>query len=269
MRRLGSGVSTVGLLLLAAVHARGASEYVTPATGEEQRLLTESVNPGWSPSALSGEQLGPWASRFTLYDPPALRAELQSDDRLAGGGAPFSQHWNGSSSLEYREISSYPAQFFNGFKLVAGAELALLGVMMALPKEVTKWQDDFVQDAMRNLGEAYTSPPVWDQDDWALNYVGHPYAGSIYYNCVRAQGGTVFGSFMFGLFASTMWEYFVEAVAERPSTQDLIVTPVTGAILGELTHQLTTAMKKNGTTFPEKVVITVLNPASVIFRGYH
>jgi hypothetical protein len=167
-----------------------------------------------------------------------------------------------------RSVPSCFHMVTKGSALIVGFELAMMGVMMAMPRESMKWEPDFVQDATRNVGNHITSAPVWDEDDWKLNYLGHPYAGSLYYNTVRAQGASVGQSFLFALGASTFWEYFVEATAEPASTQDLIVTPVAGAILGELVHRLTLSMKKNGTSFLEGIVITVLNPTHVVMRGY-
>ena len=86
--------------------------------------------------------------------------------------------------------------------------------------------------------EAFTSPPIWDKDDWAFNYVGHPIAGSYYYNSVRSQNATWLESFLFATFQSCVWEYVIEGLAERPSIQDLIVTPIGGVIIGEPIHIL-------------------------------
>lgn len=164
--------------------------------------------------------------------------------------------------------STYGRQFLNGCKIIGGVELGVLTMLMLMPRSFTRWEEDYMQDAVRNLKRAYTSPPVWDQDHWFHNYLSHPYGGSIYYNTVRAQGATPFQSFIFSAFISTAWEYVIEAIAERPSTQDLFITPVVGSVLGELVHQAANGMKKNGCTFPEKVLITVLNPMEVVFNGY-
>lgn len=273
MRRPRRIASSTYCLLLAAllsgtVYADDRASAENPGSdGLDAHLLLESVNPCLSRSAMGHGDTRSWSSRFTLYDPPSSdisRTGRSLDavwyDAVAGG-----RYGAGYSAAD----RTYPEMFFNGFKVVAATELALLAVMVALPREITKWEDDFVGDAAANLGTHLRSMPVWDQDDWALNYVGHPYAGSIYYNAIRSQGGTPFQGFLFSLFASTMWEYFIEGVAERPSTQDMLVTPIGGAILGEGIHLLTKKMMEGGTSFPEKVIITVLNPMSVVFRGYH
>jgi hypothetical protein len=184
-------------------------------------------------------------------------------------GVPAPELTMSSGGMKGHEQRSYFHMVTRGSAAVLGFELALMGVMMAMPRDAMKWEPDFVQDAVRNIGNHLVSPPVWDEDNWKLNYLGHPYAGSLYYNAVRAQGASPWQSFLFALGASTFWEYTVEATAEPASTQDLIVTPVAGALLGELFHRATLAMKKNGTSFVEGVIISLINPTHVVMKGYH
>jgi len=151
---------------------------------------------------------------------------------------------------------------------IGGAELFGITVLMLSPKEVTGWSSDWTQDAWRNVKRSLSTPPVWDDDDWQINYVGHPIAGSFYYNSLRSQHASIFHSFLFATAQSFIWEYFIEATAEKPSTQDLIVTPVVGAILGESTHRLTMNMRRNGFNFFEKVFVIIFNPMFAINNGF-
>jgi hypothetical protein len=158
--------------------------------------------------------------------------------------------------------------FLKGWIPLTGAEFVLLGVTAALPKDWTGWSANFVRDGINHMERAYTNPPVWDTDSWFHNYVGHPYGGSVYYNTVRSQGATPAQSLFFSAVLSTQWEYFFEAFAEQPSIQDLVVTPVAGTILGELSHKLTLQLKKGGTTTAEKILIFITNPMHVAFAGF-
>ncbi|MBK9064691.1 MAG: DUF3943 domain-containing protein [Acidobacteria bacterium] len=99
--------------------------------------------------------------------------------------------------------------------------------------------------------------------------MGHPYAGALYYNMMRSQGGTPLQSFGFTLFQSTLWEYAIESVAEQPSIQDLVITPIAGSLLGEVFHQLSLEiLKKGNLNFGQKVLVFFLNPSWVINNGF-
>jgi hypothetical protein len=185
-----------------------------------------------------------------------LNLRLESADPLLREPLP-SPHYPG-----------YGTMFLRAWVPVTTVEFVLLGVTASLPKSWTGWSAHFVRDGINHLERAYTRPPVWDTDWWFHNYVGHPYGGSIYYNAVRSQGASPAQSLLFSAVLSTQWEYFFEAFAERPSIQDLIVTPVAGSLLGELTHQITLNLERGGTSTGEKVLILVMNPMHVVFDGF-
>lgn len=151
---------------------------------------------------------------------------------------------------------------------IGGVELLGMGVLIMLPKEVTRWPPNWAEDAWLTMKESFSNSPVWDKDDWHLNYIGHPVAGSYYYNALRSQDASVFHSFLFGTAQSFIWEYIIEGMAEPPSAQDLIVTPIAGLILGESTHQLTMTMRRNGFNFFEKIFVLIFNPMFVINNGF-
>ncbi|VAX18811.1 hypothetical protein MNBD_IGNAVI01-1151 [hydrothermal vent metagenome] len=174
---------------------------------------------------------------------------------------------NEFSILDFQSVQT--EQYLSGTKVWGSIGVAMVGVLMLAPRSVTKWKEGYIDDAMSNLKRAFNEPPVWDEDHWQINYVGHPYAGSLYYNTIRAQGGSIISSFLFSAFISTGWEYVYEGVAEQPSIQDLFVTPIAGAILGELIHQATLGMKKNGFSVFEAAFVTVFNPMYVITNGYN
>lgn len=152
--------------------------------------------------------------------------------------------------------------------IVGGAEAIGMGTLLLLPKSITKWDDNFLEKAKSNYKRAWSSAPVWDKDEWAINYIGHPYAGALYYNALRSQNASPLASFVFSTAQSIIWEYGIEAVAEQPSIQDLLFTSTVGSVLGELAHKATLKMRKNGMTGFEKVVVTIINPSWVLNNGY-
>jgi len=150
---------------------------------------------------------------------------------------------------------------------IGGAELLGATALIVTPKRVTKWSHNWELDAWRHIKRSLKLP-VWDDDNWKINFIGHPIAGSIYYNSLRSQNASIFHSFLFATTQSFIWEYFIEATAEKPSTQDLIITPIVGSILGESIHMLTMNMRRNGFNFFEKVFVLILNPSFVFNNGF-
>lgn len=260
------------------------------ATAAADAIDFESATGGPRFATLDGPLRGADAVASWASDPRGFSLDFTSSHRpianvplrdetvvLAQIGAPDSQ----SPSTTQDEMPalkvtpapttkspSYGSIFLKGWLPLTAVELGLLGVTASLPKNWTGWSATFVQDGAKNFGRAYTEPPVWDDDWWVHNYVGHPYGGSVYYNTVRSQGATPRQSFFFSLVLSTQWEYVFEAVAERPSIQDLVITPITGSVLGELTHRFTLQLKKGGTTAGEKLLIAILNPMHAVFAGF-
>ncbi|NGN97775.1 DUF3943 domain-containing protein [Grimontia sp. S25] len=119
---------------------------------------------------------------------------------------------------------------------ILGLSVATVGLMTFLPESVTNWTPE--DRDFSNLGKKWwdnvSEGPVWDKDDHYLNYVMHPYFGGVYYTAARHSGFTEFESFLYSFTMSTFfWEYGVEAFAEVPSIQDIIVTPLFGAAVGE------------------------------------
>jgi hypothetical protein len=151
---------------------------------------------------------------------------------------------------------------------IGGTELICMGILMAMPEEVTKWQPGFMNEAKKNLKRSFTTLPVNDNDGWGFNFVGHPIAGSLYYNSIRSQNATIFQSFVFSFAQSAFWEYVIEGMAEKPSLQDLIVTPIFGTLLGEASHMATISMRRNGFNWLEKITVIIINPFYAVNNGF-
>lgn len=109
------------------------------------------------------------------------------------------------------------------------------------------WPHAFsLEDGDRNLRflrMAYTEPPKfdasrrlfeWDGDRWQINFVGHGLMGSELYLRARQCGHGALPSIAFTAAASAVWEYGVEVYNARPSANDLVWTPLGGALIGEL-----------------------------------
>lgn len=120
--------------------------------------------------------------------------------------------------------------------VLVGGGITTMIVLEALPSDATAWNKS--ENAKVPMFKRYwrniKAGPHWDGDNPIFNYVLHPYAGAAYYMGARSAGFNCWGSFVYSFCISTFfWEYGFEAFNEVPSVQDLIITPVVGAILGE------------------------------------
>ncbi len=129
-----------------------------------------------------------------------------------------------------------PKRVWTSSFIIAGASVASMGILYMMPEEVTNWTRDGLSFSVVANKWYYnvSNPPVVDKDNWIFNYLMHPYFGSVYYETLRCAGYNWSRSFIYSALMSTFfWEYGFESIAERPSVQDLIITPVLGSVLGE------------------------------------
>jgi Domain of unknown function (DUF3943) len=96
-----------------------------------------------------------------------------------------------------------------------------------LPEDVPKWTVEQRRTSLQRWWENVRHP-VWDDDHWYVNYLGHPYFGAIAYIRAGERRFGAFGGFWYAALLSGLYEFGIEALFERPSYQDLIVTPVGG-----------------------------------------
>lgn len=140
----------------------------------------------------------------------------QGGDNVSGKGEECGRDWAGIG----RDTA-----FFLGYQAMIGS------ILYVLPEDVTGWKES---DRRELLGIWWDNvrDPHWDSDSWWVNYLGHPYWGAAYYVRARERGFGEVGSFAYSVLLSTLFEFGMESFFEAPSYQDLIVTPVAGALLG-------------------------------------
>jgi len=157
-----------------------------------------------------------------------------------------------------------------GNKIIRGNNYVMgynitIGIFLAIaPDNVTNWNKKGkfqISAILHQYHESYTKPPVIDHDLTIINFIGHPFQGSFYYNAVRSQGANIWQSSLFCLGQTVLWEYGWEAGMEQPSIQDLITTPLAGVFIGELSHVATIKMSKNGFKWYEIALVCIINPA--------
>lgn len=152
--------------------------------------------------------------------------------------------------------------------------LGTLGILYAMPADITGWDDE--EGGIENLGEKWvdhiTTGPQWDHDRSFFNWIGHPYVGAAYYMAARKSDFNQFDSFIYSaVMSSFFWEYGIEAFAEVPSVQDLIITPVLGSFLGEAFFIEEQRILKNdgrflGSKFLGKTTLIVMDPIGTLAK---
>lgn len=157
---------------------------------------------------------------------------------------------------------------------IFGLGLGVLGVLAVMPTSVTNWEKSDL-----NLGKKWLdnvqAGPVWDRDDVFLNYVMHPYFGGVYYQSARKSGYRQWDAFLYSTMMSTFfWEYGVEAFAEVPSIQDLVVTPVLGWAYGEWAYTTEQDIWLNGGTvlgseYLGNTALFFLDPVDSLGRNFN
>jgi len=89
------------------------------------------------------------------------------------------------------------------------------------------WADISLRSIHENLKDGFD----WDANSFLCNQFEHPYHGAMYYSAARINRLNFFESTIYTFFGSLTWELFWEA--NRPSTNDVIMTTFGGIILGE------------------------------------
>ncbi|HUR65625.1 MAG TPA: DUF3943 domain-containing protein [Chitinophagaceae bacterium] len=108
----------------------------------------------------------------------------------------------------------------------------------------------------------------WDNDDFGTNFLSHPYSGAQYFNAARSNGYGHWASYPYAIIGSVEWEWFAENT--RPSKNDLINTPVSGAFLGEVLYRLSSNILDERKRGPNRVwreiLAAVVNPTRAFNR---
>lgn len=145
---------------------------------------------------------------------------------------PYSIHKTGGADWHRMWINT---------SVLCGAFVGTLFVLECLPEDATSWNRASIQQTplfQRWYKNIFVRNPEIDHDKFIFNYVLHPYAGAAYFMAARSCGFSFWGSALYSFCISTFgWEFGIEAFMERPSYQDIFITPGVGSILGELMYR--------------------------------
>ena len=99
----------------------------------------------------------------------------------------------------------------------------------------------------------------FDTNGFDTNFIRHSAAGTTYYWAARSNRLSILESLVAAFVASTFWEYIGE-LRELASLNDIITTPLTGLVLGELTLQLGAFFDRSCDLPSNHVLGTLLGP---------
>ena len=193
-----------------------------------------------SSSAIHAQEVAPQTSQDVIFEPAITEADITS---YYPEKYPAKRWENIQPNNEFYQ-SPYQVSLFsadNGedsdrlwsqTKSIFAYGFGVIGVIALLPEDISNWDKE--QGIFNKWSENVKEGPVWDRDNGPLNLIGHPYFGGVYYQVARKSGYRQWDSFMYSALMSTFyWEYGIEAFAEVPSIQDIVITPVLGWVYGE------------------------------------
>lgn len=182
-------------------------------------------------------------------------------------------------SMPYSMRGNYPNwhRLWLNTAVFSGAFVGTLFVLECLPEGSTNWNRATIQGIppqKRWFRNIFKRGPEWDGDNPIFNYVLHPYAGAVYFMAARSCGFNFYRSLLYAACISTIgWEFGIEACMERPSIQDIFVTPLVGCVLGECFYKLKRNIVANdyrlfGSPVIGNVVAFLIDPVNEVFGWF-
>ena len=126
---------------------------------------------------------------------------------------------------------------------------------------------DFANISLKTWNNNLTHGWEWDSDHFGTNFIGHPYSGSLYFNIARSNGYSYWGSIPYAIEGSLIWEYFGENT--KPSRNDIINTPFSGLLLGEILYRLSSNVLDDRATGSNRVWREILAAVISPQRGFN
>ncbi|MBN8216117.1 MAG: DUF3943 domain-containing protein [Spirochaetes bacterium] len=145
-----------------------------------------------------------------------------------------------------------------------------LGLALAAWTQVNPRISQFEEIGWDRYVRNITRPPRWDHDYWVLDYIAHPLVGSETFLLCRNEGFPFFTSLLFSAASSALWEFGFEAVAERPSVQDLILTPLIGSLIGEFRFQSGRSLRRSESLPPlaRTILCALIDPIDLLMAPW-
>ena len=231
-------LSLAGLLLL-SVQSAPAEEIPVDST----TVTTPAIAPDGLVTKPSQEQTSERVKDVILSDATPLGEEQRLSPSIPMRHRDTLAVISGYPRTIYAKPASwtYSDPWWHGMwintAVLTGAFVSTLFVLEILPENATAWNRADITSVpfyRRWFRNNFKRGPEWDHDNPIFNFVLHPYAGAAYFMSARTCGFNFWQSFLYSAIISTVgWEFGIEACMERPSYQDLVITPVIGSLMGE------------------------------------
>jgi hypothetical protein len=146
--------------------------------------------------------------------------------------------------------------------------------LMGLTQNIIVWQynlqiqkEEWAKISLESMKSNMKNGFEWDDNHFGINFFGHPYQGSYYFTSARSFGYSFYPSVLYTAVGSFVWECCLET--EAPSTNDLMLTTMGGAIYGEILYRLSERLfaKPNRRLLDEPSAF-VLHPMSYSQRKF-
>lgn len=224
----------------------------------------------WAPGSFTLE------TTLAQNEDPGLPAVSVSPDATAPSSEPKSLPDN-HRILSNGMVLSIPEQAdWEGLKqdtkLFLLYQVGVVGVLYFMPESVSKWKPENKEGNIFRKWDDNVNNLRRDHDDWEVNYLGHPYFGAVYYVRARYRGYSREQSLGYATVMSTIYEYGIEALFEPASVQDLVFTPIGGAVLGEYfmvgRQKILNRIEATGEkTWTDSMALFFTDPLGVINEG--
>lgn len=234
--------SCIILLLLVVTHAESSASTSTRSGNEE-------------PSGITKDRIGQAAfsnsssSQRDAVPPPAGGAKLTLPATLAKDRAP---DWDGIK----RDTG-----------VIVGGQVGAVVITYFMPQSFSAWTPEQKKAGFDKYKRNFVNP-VMDKDKFYINYALHPYWGATYYTRARERGLDREYAVAYSALLSAAYEFGVECIAERPSIQDIIVTPLVGSLMGALIEPWRDSIKrKEELRWYDHTALVLTDPLGVLCLG--
>ena len=251
------------LLLLLTLHTESSASSLS-LSGRETLL------PPYAVASLSGSASGVAASQDA-----ELRKGIFANNtsaRTKATAAPAAETDSHEKQV-YKSVLENRAPDWGGIwrdsGVLFGAQAVAAGITLLAPESVSGWSAEEKRNSFKKYGNNFVHP-VMDEDKFYINYILHPYWGATYYTRARERGFDKSSSFVYSALMSTLYEFGSECFYEKPSIQDLFVTPVAGSLLGAYVFEpwRESIKRKQELRWYDHAALVATDPIGVLSLGF-